>query len=313
MRSLDTHPFKMSIPLEAHRIAQQFRERFHDLDKSKQIYLNTLAVYAVHDYLKMLGISTNLAASPSWDPLSQALSNTGALCIDAQGQLECRPVLPDSDSCYVPPETWSDRLGYIAVQVDRSLETATLLGFIPAVSNQEVPLESFQPLEDVLDVLAISAAPPTILAHLSQWLQATIEAGWYTLEALLEPSQPAFSFRGNPSSLAKLIASDDSIIRCRPLNLGDTDQGDDFALVVSVKPYQREELDIWIKVFPLGEQVHLPKELELKLMDEAGESVMQAQSRETEAIGLKFRGTWGDRFSLQITMGAKNLVEHFMI
>jgi hypothetical protein len=305
----DTHPFELSIPLEAHRVAQRFRERQQDSGKGRQVYLNTLAVYAVHDYLQILGIAADLAASPSWDPLMQALSDTGALTVDNRGQLECRPVLPDADSCYIPPETWTDRLGYIAVQVDNALETATLIGFMPTVNVEEIPLQQFQPLENILDVLE---PQQTVVTHLSQWLQETIEAGWSTLEALWTP-QPAFSFRGNGSSLARLIASDDTISRCRPLNLAEGNSDDDFALIVSVKPHEGDELDIWVKVFPLGDQTHLPHDLELKLIDETGQPVMQAQSRETEALGLKFRGGWGDHFDIQIKTSFTTVVEHFMI
>ena len=123
----NTGQFTMFIPLEAHRQAQQFRQHHADSVKGKQVYLNTLAVYAVHEYLQILGIDTNLEASLSWNPITQTLSDTAALQVEPQGQFECRPVLPKSESCHVPPETWSDRLGYIAVQFDPQLETATLI------------------------------------------------------------------------------------------------------------------------------------------------------------------------------------------
>jgi hypothetical protein len=309
----DTNLLTMTIPLAAHQAAQQFRMLHQDVTKGKQVYLNTLAVYVVHEYLRIVGIRTQLDTSPSWDPLTQALLDTGALHVDGQGVLECRPVLPDSDRCYVPPEVWADRLGYIAVKLDSVLETATLIGFMPSVALEEVPLQQFQPLEDVLDVTGTFTNPPTLVTRLSHWLQETIETGWYTLEDMLQAPQPAVSFRGNLAPLAHLNARDDAIVRCRPLHLGESSQDGDFALVVSVKPYEGDELDILVRVFPLGEQEHLPKDLELKLLDETGQSVMQAQSRETEAIGLKFRGGWGDRFNIQIQTRFKTVVERFMI
>lgn len=304
------HPFMMSISLEAHRTAQIFRSRHTDSARGKQIYLNTLAVYAVHDYLEMLGIETNLADSSSWDPITQMLADTGALQVGTQGLLECRPVLPNADAVYVPPETWSDRLGYVAVQLDQGLETATLLGFLPNATTEEIALEQLAPLEDCLDVIEASSS---VVTHLSEWLQNTVEAGWQTVEELFQLPQPAFAFRGNMSPLYKIIASDESIVRCRPLALQGNEPGGDFALVVSVKPHNKSELDIWVKVLPLGDQTHLPSDLELKLIDTGGEPVMQAQSRETESMGLKFRGGWGDYFSINITTSKTTIVEHFMI
>lgn len=306
----NTGQFTMFIPLEAHRRAQQFRQHHADAAKGKQVYLNTLAVYAVHEYLRILGIDADLAASASWNPVTQALADTAALWIAPQGQLECRPVLPAAENCHIPPETWSDRLGYIAVQFDSQLETATLLGFIQTVQAEEVTLQQFEPLETCLDVLT---PQKNAITHLSQWLQNVVETGWQTLDKLVQTPQPALNFRGRKSPIAKLIEQDDSIIRCHPLALGMSDRDDDFALVVSVKPYQKTELDIWVKIFPLGNQAHLPGDLELKLTDVDGEPVMQAQSRETEAIGLKFRGEWGDRFNIQIKTNETTVVEHFMI
>ena len=197
-----TEKFTMSVSLEAHQAAQLFRARQLDPAKGKQIYLNTIAVYAVHDYLQVLGIDSDLAASPSWDPVTQTLSDTGALQIGTQGQLECRPVLPEADSCHIPPDVWADRLGYVAVQLDAQLEQATLLGFLSQVSAETVPLSAFSQLEVMLDyvgtdeVATDAAAPGGIPTQLSRWLQGRAQAGWQMLDSLwVDEPRPALSFR----------------------------------------------------------------------------------------------------------------------
>ena len=51
----------------------------------------------------------------------QSLTDIAGLVVKDCGKLECHPVLPNSDFCYIPAEVWSDRIGYIAVQFDQDL------------------------------------------------------------------------------------------------------------------------------------------------------------------------------------------------
>lgn len=63
--------YTVKIPLgsEAHKWAQQFATEQTTPQKGKKVYLNTLAVYAVHTYLSWFQIETNLAQSDSWQPV----------------------------------------------------------------------------------------------------------------------------------------------------------------------------------------------------------------------------------------------------
>lgn len=145
--------FTMYIPLTAHQAAQKFRAHQANSAKGKLVYLNTLAVYVTYAYLKSLGINTALASSVSWDPMAQSLLDTGALHIQDQGHIECRPVLPHSDSCYIPADVWVNRLGYVAVQLDAQLQQATLIGFLAKASLEQVPLSEFAQLDTIFDYL----------------------------------------------------------------------------------------------------------------------------------------------------------------
>ena len=310
----------MMITTQDHLMAQRFYDHQQDSKKGKQVYLNTLAVSAVSRYLHYFGIETDLDNSASWDVISQHLLDTGTLHVSQIGDVECRPVLVTENSFRVPVEVSSDRLGYVAVQLDNQLETAVLLGFVKTAEGEEITLEQLQPIETLLEAIEPKS---DFIAHLSQWLQDTVEAGWYTLEEILQSPEPTFRFRGTASSpvktiasdLAKIIASDsdDTIIKCRTLVLEPSNEVGGLALAVGVRPYNQKELDIWVRVFPVGEQLYLPASLELKLMDEEGKSVMQAPSRETETMGVKFRGTMGDRFSIQISSLNTIHTEYFAI
>jgi hypothetical protein len=151
-----TNDFTFTVPLtlESHQIAQKFHEQQSNWKKAKQVYLNTLAVYAVKFYLECLGIETAWSASGSWNPVMQTLANMADLELENIGKLECCPLLPEAQVCQVAPEVWSNRIGYVAVELDRSLTQATLVGFVPTANWQELPLSQLKSLEDLLEHLS---------------------------------------------------------------------------------------------------------------------------------------------------------------
>lgn len=303
--------FTMPLTLKAHQIANQFREQQSNPQKAKQVYLNTLAVQVVQAYLGWFGIETDLAASDSWNGAMQALTDTADLVIQHQGKLECRPVLPGATSCDVPPEVWEDRIGYVAVRFDAALSEATLLGFVPAVTGSEIPLEDLRSLNELLDYLhpierSESARQPV---QLRQWLQGVVEIGWQTIDHLLDKPQPAWSFRSGEQLAGRELPT----ARGKLLHLESGSEDTPLALVMGLLPLDESSLDIWVRIFPTGNQTYLPPELELLILDETGIAVMQAQSRNTEIIQLKFKGMLGEKFSIQIISGAQSITEAFVL
>lgn len=301
----------MPLTLKAHHWANQFRQQQPNALKAKQVYLNSLAVQAVQTYLNYLGIATDLEQSDCWNPALQALADTADLLILGQGKLECRPVLPTEQSCRVPPEVWRDRIGYVAVQFNPELSEATLLGFVPTVTTPEIPLSDLRSLDELLDVVYASTPVPSTTTSLGQWVQGRVAESWQTLETLLGQPQLAWSFRSGelvPS------ASDPAapITRGKILQLGDRSAAA-IALLIGLTPTDSNFMDIWVKVCPTDDQTHLPAELELFVLDAQGVAVMQAQSRNTEMIQLKFSGTSGEQFSIKIILGSCSLIEDFVI
>jgi len=155
------HPTRAPVvPLTpaAHYHARQFWQRQSDPAKAKQVYLNTLAVWAVSRYLRLLAIACDRDSSASWDPVQQTLADVASLDVPGWGTLECRPVLPEADGCEIPPEVWDDRRGYLAVRLNRELSEAHLLGFAPS-AEAVLPLASLQPLSVLLAILPAGATP----------------------------------------------------------------------------------------------------------------------------------------------------------
>ncbi|NEZ64656.1 DUF1822 family protein [Leptolyngbyaceae cyanobacterium CCMR0082] len=313
-----TGKFTMSIPPEAHQIAQKFRASQSDIPKGKQVYLNTLAVYSVHKYLKILGIDTDLNVSDSWDPVVQSCLDTGALFIGEQYQLECRPVLPDTDCCYIPRDVWADRQGYVAVQLDASLKQATLLGFlqnVPDTSAEAIPLSDFQRLEDLMDVIQSEISETVAKAtQLRQWFDLVAQEGWQMVESLLAPPQPVLNFRNEvvvEEPFGSMIPGE--MTRGKLLDFGLPEVSNSLALLVGIAPAEKTSFNIRVKVLPLKSLSQLPTELNLSILDAAEEVVMQAQARETDTLELRFGGEVGDHFNIQLMLGGVSIIEEFVI
>jgi hypothetical protein len=312
----------VTIPLggEAHRLAQQFRLHQHSVAKAKQVYLNTLAVYAVEFYLKCMEIETNWKASDSYSPVMQTLMDVADLEVPNHGKLECRPVLPFSQVVEIPTEVWEDRIGYLAVQLDQSLREATILGFVETVATEELPISQLHSLKDLLANLSQPIQQQPVqsekkLLQLSQWLQNVVDTGWETVEALFNPPQTelAFNFRNQFRVKASTPENpSEGIKRGKRLNL--EQDGEQVALFVGLTPTTSLELDILVEVYPTGNQIYLPPELQLMVLSAEGEAVMQAQARNSNKhIQIEFSGEPGEQFSVKVALGNASFTQAFLI
>jgi hypothetical protein len=308
------------ISQNARQTAAQFARQQPTPEKAHQVQLNTLAVYAVHDYLSLLGVESQLTGD-SWNPVVQLCADVADLQLAGLGKLECRPVTATADNppqiCPVPPEVWEERIGYVVVQFDDAYQEASLLGFTPAAAVEELPLRQLQPPEDLFDHLAALQQPQTVTAgeslriRLGRWLQGAIDDTWQTVDALLNPAQlsPAYAFR----SLEGTVEEGDSAIRrAKRIELPPDHP---LALVVRLdQPDASAEVNILIQLHPLGGQPHLPQNVILRVLDEAGSVFLEAQSREMDDyVQLQLSGTTGEGFQVQVALGTDSVTESFVI
>lgn len=320
----DNLTFAMPLTLKAHQIANQFRQQQDNINKGKQVYLNTLAVQTVCSYLGWLGIETDLEASDSWNPAVQALTDTADLVIKGKGKLECRPVLPSEQTCQVPLEVLLDRIGYVAVQFNQELTEATLLGFAANVNLPELTLDKLQSLDDLLEYLEPQESNEQELTpvKLGQWLQGVVETSWQTVEELLGLSE--FIWRGGQPQLGWSVRSANSkqtslaeaellTTRGQLIDLGTVAEVGQLGLFVGLIPTNTSKMEVWVQVRPTGSQNHLPQQLEVMVLDETGVAAMQAESRGTEFIQLKFSALLGERFAIKVVLGSMNVTKNFII
>ncbi|WP_414565043.1 MULTISPECIES: DUF1822 family protein [unclassified Anabaena] len=326
MNSLETQRY-LTVPLgrEAHVIAHQFATEQITPQKGKQIYLNTLAVYAVHHYLKWLQIDTNLSQSDSWHSLKRALFDVADLVLTGIGKIECRPVLPGETAFALPLEVTEDRIGYVAVGFSDRLDEAQLIGFVRVVdissALEYVTLSDLQPLDTFLDSIPDVVEQPLssvskARVNLSQWLQNVFTTGWQTIEAMLNAEASNFAFGTRSVEQLREIYTDSpamSISGAKIIDLGMQLAGQQIILIIKITPQAKQEVDIRLRVCPAVTQKYLPPNLQLTVWDEVG-TQLQAEARKGDNfIQLEFSGKLGEHFSANLTLDKVSLTEDFVI
>ena len=169
-------------------------------------------------------------------------------------------------------------------------------------SVEELPLRQLQPIESLLDHLDRLLHPAsTNLTVLSQWLQGIVETGWQSIESLLNPPQLSPAFRSDNQSAV-------STRHGKSIALGNLA----IALMIELTP-AIDETEILLHVYPLDPPT-LPPQLQLVVLDESGTVFLEAQSRQADDyLQLRFSGSVGERFSVQIALAQSSVTEEFMI
>ncbi|MBD2077169.1 DUF1822 family protein [Phormidium sp. FACHB-592] len=293
-----------------HRLAQRFYNQHANPHIAKRVYLNTLAVSAVQFYLECMGIESDRETSHSYNSIMQAMMDVADLNLPGMGRLECCPVLPEAQTIQIPPDVWSDRIGYVAVQLEPSLKNAKLLGFIPSPGDGAVPIQKLRSLDQLLEhlrQLKLANQPAT----LSHWLQGLFETSWRSLDVLIGTAQPmALSFRTDA------LVSEATVRRAKLLDLMLQLDEQSVVLLVAVTPEAEQQLGISVQVHPVAGEQYLPVDFTLRLLTDAGEALQEVRSRQQDNfIKLKrFRGRSGERFDIQIALGEKvSITESFVI
>lgn len=132
----------IAIPRQAIAIAERFAAEVSTA-RQAQVRLNTIAVLATRNYLRMQGYETKLENSYIWNPMIRKVDDVADLVIEGLGRLECRALVPGQEACEIPIEVQDDRIGYMAVELDLEEQRAILLGFVPTLDPDE-PLEEIQ-------------------------------------------------------------------------------------------------------------------------------------------------------------------------
>lgn len=319
--TFDPVSFSVPLALTAHGQADRFRRSQKTPQKGKQVYLNTLAVYAVNFYLQCLGFETELEKGDSWNPSLQTLMDVADLTVKPYGKIECRPVLPQATTLCIPPEVWEGRISYIAVRLNASLREATLLGFLPSVQTREVSLSQLQDLDKLVKSWQQkhhSEGDRTI--NLSQWLDNLFEAGWQTLETFLGSNSGNFAVALRSSSVdgQPIVQGAKSIDweietgnRSAVLLVGLFPEADDTAKGNRL----RERWGIRVQLHPQPGHPYLRENLTLSLQSIEGEIMREVTSGSGDNfIQLpRFKCDRGDSFTIVVRWGNHSVSQNFTV
>jgi hypothetical protein len=141
---------------------------------------------------------------------------------------------------------------------------------------------------------------------LSRWLQGIVDEGWQTLDALINSEANLAlatrnTFLGTGTKVGKII------------NLGMQLGSQTVAMLITVTQESEEKIGINLQIYPTGGESYLPPDLQLTLLSKAGKILQEVRSRSQDSyIQLKsFKGEPGKRFSIEISLGDVNVKEEF--
>lgn len=339
MKNTDDFHLTIQLTKEQHNDAYKFASKQVNSQKVRQVYLNTLAVYAVKNFLDWLRIETDLESSNSWHSVVRCFHDVADLVIPDLGKLECRPVLPGETIISLPVEVTEDRIAYVGVQFQEQLNEVQLLGFCPAVDPQPevIKIATLEPIETLIDYIdhleelcTLSIAPPIEvravnlveagIVDLSRWLQNfedSYDKLWQKLDNFinsLEDNESVYFSSGIRSFINTELPG---ISKEKNIILGQHTM----ALIVSCQLKNDEKTYILITLYTisshtiLSEQNYLPEGMKIIVFDQFGKVYSEAQAgSENRAIKLQqFRGDPRERFSIQIALGGLSVTEYFII
>lgn len=304
---MSTNYTDIALPLPITEQERQIADRFGQEipAKTEQIQLNTIAVLVVRNYLQLMGITTDLSQSDSWNPIGRLSADVADLVLPQIGRLECRAIAVGSLYCSVPPEVWHDRIGYVVVEIDAARQTARLLGFVAAVETEQLDLNQLQPIEVLLEHLDQLRSQSPIV-QLSRWIEGIFAPQWEAVEAVLSPLELGVSFRGDAALTTPAIQ------RAKQINLGIQLPQSAIALVVELTSLTPQVSEIRLRVYPLRQTVLPP--LQLTVLDRTGAVFLEAQARSQDNyLQLRFQGEVGEQFAVSIKLEATRVIEQFMI
>lgn len=293
---VDENLLILPIPERYRQWAHEFAQEQLIPEKASQVYLNTLAVLGVDDCLQMLGIETHREASDSWNPVMRYCGDLADLEVANLGKLECRAVREGDTVCPIPLEVWCDRIGYAIVELAEGDRQATILGFVPQVTDETLHLDQLQPLEALLDHLfhlrsASAPVNPFVpVIQLGEWLTGIITPGWQAVEELLSPDLVlGFNFRSAQSPL--------TLRQGKPIDVGDLS----LILVVEVQAAVDESVDIRLQLYPSAEQSTLEPGVEFVLLGDRQNPLLTALSRSQDrGLQLQFSAEPQEIVTIQV-------------
>lgn len=296
---MNHQPLTIMLDRQAHRYAQQFAREQITPEKGKQVYLNTLVVSGVNNYLKCFSISTNLAQSNCWQPGMRAMFNVADLMLSQFGKLECLGILPQQTTVMIPPEAREDRIGYLIARFPEELQQLELLGFIPSqmvdFTTETIELDQLQSLDTLFDTLESLQKQ----IKLRQWLNGVFTTDWQPLESVMAGRMVR--------SLTEQESEQIAIARGKEISWKQDDSEQKIILIVKItKPNESpsEAINCYLQLYPDGDNQSLPTGLTVKVLDASKEVCLSAIAQDRDDwMQLEFTCQSTEEFTIELNLG----------
>jgi Protein of unknown function (DUF1822) len=314
MNDTNISHFTITLDRSAHRSAANFSAKQTSPTKGRRVYLNTLAVSAVRQYLNCVcDLEIDLTHGYSWKPEFHSIMNVADLVIPNVGRIECISVLPDRTEVILSPETIEDRIGYVAVQFSENLSSVELLGFVAKSVGEAIHINQLQPLDDLLDLIYVDG-----LNNLSQFLNGILGIGWEPIESLIVDRNNTIS--NHPEFALRNILTNTPYESIREFNTGKIiDLRANIAnipllLLIGLNHEPDGRINVRARLHSAGGVLVLPPNLKLILQNANGESLSQVQYPEAmNFIQLQsFKLKSGTQFKIQVALDNHSFTESFI-
>jgi hypothetical protein len=297
--------FTVALSHEAHEIAEQSIRGITSRVKAKQVYANTLAVYAANHYFQCLGFNPDWQHSNSRNPLLIQLTNVADLEIKDVGKVECIPVLADAATdkpgqipeFQIPPESENERVGYMPVEINDDLTQATILGFSTQKSGG-IKLTELRDLEYAIEYLTDLEQPA--LVRLRDWLNGLVDSTLEPLDRILNPNQLRLRYRGAVNGGQKIeLHTPTGVVSS--------------ALVIDVKSTEASEaLNVLVQVYP-REHNELPDGIKLTISDDTQTTMTAISKSGDNWIQLNFTAMFDEEFTVTVGLGDAEVLKKFVV
>jgi Protein of unknown function (DUF1822) len=306
--------FTIALDRSAHRSATSFAAQQTSPTKGRRIYLNTLAVAAVRQYLNCVcELDIDLTHGYSWKPEFHSIMDVADLVIPNVGRIECVAVLPNVREVILSPETMDDRIGCVAVQFSEELTSVDLLGFVAKPEGGIIKIDRLQPLEDLLDLIYVDR-----INNLSEFLNGILGIGWEPIESLIVdrdntiPTNREFALRNiltsTPyESIREFNTGKIIDLRAHIANIP-------LLLLIGLNHESDGRINVRARLHSAGGVPVLPPNLKLTLQNASGEPLSQVQYPEAmNFIQLQsFKLKSGTQFKIQVALDNHSFTESFI-
>ena len=306
--------FTIALDRTAHHWAKTFASQQTTVGKGHRVYLNTLAVCAVQQYLKIV-CQLQLKPGDAWSPSYQSILDVADLVVPGMGKIECRPVLPGEQEMTAPLESIDERIGYVAVQFNEELSAVELLGCTEHLVSGSILLEQLLPIESLIDWVMTNEHT----TNLGVILTGIFNNGWESVSSLLkdniESDNREMALRNVATSLSHApFESIHTFTAGKMIDLKVRLGSISLLLLVGLSKEPDGRIKVRVRLYSAGKEVQLPPSLQLVLQDSHGQVKSQVQyPQPMNFIQLNyFRLEPGTQFSIQIALADRSIMESFV-